>query len=61
MALDFALEVLKPGGHFVCKFYAGAEDKDLEKRLKTTFTKVHRQKPAASRSVRRYGLSYRQC
>jgi 21S rRNA (uridine2791-2'-O)-methyltransferase len=51
-ALQFASDTLKPGGHFVCKFYQGAEDKDLEKRLKKLFAKVYRDKPDASRKVR---------
>ncbi|KAL4785833.1 FtsJ-like methyltransferase-domain-containing protein [Aspergillus varians] len=50
-ALEFSYEVLKPGGHFVCKFYQGAEDKDLEKQLRVLFQKVHRLKPESSRSV----------
>jgi 21S rRNA (uridine2791-2'-O)-methyltransferase len=42
---------LKAGGHFVCKFYQGAEDKELEQQLKVLFKKVHRLKPESSRSV----------
>ena len=53
-ALRFAFDTLRTGGHFVCKFYQGAEDKALEMRLKTLFAKVHREKPESSRSV---GLS----
>ncbi|KAJ5214795.1 hypothetical protein N7468_010474 [Penicillium chermesinum] len=49
-ALSFATVVLKVGGHFVCKFYQGAEDKELEKELKDRFQKVHRLKPESSRS-----------
>ncbi|KAL3469465.1 FtsJ-like methyltransferase-domain-containing protein [Aspergillus californicus] len=49
-ALLFSYEVLKSGGHFVCKFYQGSEDKDLEKQLKALFQKVHRLKPESSRS-----------
>ncbi|KAE8384342.1 2' O-ribose methyltransferase [Aspergillus alliaceus] len=49
-ALQFSFEVLKAGGHFVCKFYQGAEDKDLEKQLKGLFRKVHRLKPESSRN-----------
>ncbi|KAF8241638.1 23S ribosomal RNA methyltransferase [Wilcoxina mikolae CBS 423.85] len=48
-ALLFALDVLKAGGHFVCKFYQGGEDKELEKRLKKVFKSVHRVKPDSSR------------
>ncbi|KAL4912128.1 FtsJ-like methyltransferase-domain-containing protein [Aspergillus aurantiobrunneus] len=50
-ALEFSYEVLKAGGHFVCKYYQGAEDKDLEKQLKALFQRVHRIKPESSRSV----------
>ncbi|KKY27849.1 putative 21s rrna (uridine2o)-methyltransferase mrm2 [Phaeomoniella chlamydospora] len=49
-ALDFSFDVLKFGGHFVCKFYQGAEDKALELQLKKLFAKVHREKPESSRS-----------
>ncbi|GAM82052.1 hypothetical protein ANO11243_000310 [Dothideomycetidae sp. 11243] len=48
-ALTFCYDTLRPGGHFVCKFYQGAEDKDLEMRLKKLFDKVVREKPDASR------------
>ncbi|CAD6450877.1 c00b3d5e-99cf-4265-8bf1-8b25775ab3dc [Sclerotinia trifoliorum] len=49
-ALRFAFDTLKPGGHFVCKFYQGAEDKQLELQLKKLFSVVHREKPESSRS-----------
>ncbi|KAJ5102864.1 hypothetical protein N7532_003393 [Penicillium argentinense] len=49
-ALDFSSNVLRTGGHFVCKFYQGVEDKDLENRLKSLFQKVQRLKPESSRS-----------
>jgi len=49
-ALRFGYDTLRTGGHFVCKFYQGAEDKALEKRLKALFAKVHREKPESSRS-----------
>jgi len=48
-ALYFAYDTLKVGGHFVCKFYQGAEDKIFEKQLKAMFHKVHREKPESSR------------
>ncbi|KAK8049371.1 ribosomal RNA methyltransferase MRM2 [Apiospora phragmitis] len=48
-ALHFASDTLRSGGHFVCKFYAGAEDKELEQKLKKMFGKVHREKPVSSR------------
>lgn len=50
-ALHFAFDTLHPGGHFVCKFYQGSEDKALELRLRALFAKVHREKPESSRSV----------
>jgi len=50
-ALHFAFDTLRTGGHFVCKFYQGSEDKALESRLKHLFAKVHREKPESSRSV----------
>jgi 21S rRNA (uridine2791-2'-O)-methyltransferase len=50
-ALQFCVDTLRPGGHFVCKFYQGSEDKLLEKRLKKLFAIVHREKPESSRSV----------
>ncbi|KAL1993392.1 hypothetical protein VTN49DRAFT_3341 [Thermomyces lanuginosus] len=52
-ALQFCFNVLKSGGHFVCKFYQGAEDKALEKQLKALFERVHRLKPDSSRSESR--------
>ncbi|RDW57990.1 hypothetical protein BP6252_13401 [Coleophoma cylindrospora] len=49
-ALQFAYDTLRAGGHFVCKFYQGAEDKHLEAQLKRLFASVHREKPESSRS-----------
>ncbi|KAL2876365.1 2' O-ribose methyltransferase [Colletotrichum sp. CLE4] len=49
-ALQFANDTLKNGGHFVCKFYQGSEDREFEKKLKTLFAKVFREKPESSRS-----------
>ncbi|KAM7199402.1 ribosomal RNA large subunit methyltransferase [Naviculisporaceae sp. PSN 640] len=49
-ALSFASDTLKPGGHFICKFYQGGEDKAFENKLKKMFAKVHREKPESSRS-----------
>ena len=50
-ALRFGFDTLRTGGHFVCKYYQGAEEKALETRLKALFAKVHREKPESSRSV----------
>lgn len=48
-ALIFAFDTLVTGGHFLCKFYQGAEDHAFEMRLKKLFEKVHRIKPDSSR------------
>ncbi|KAI9764388.1 MAG: 2' O-ribose methyltransferase [Candelina submexicana] len=49
-ALQFCYDTLHTGGHFVCKFYQGAEDKAFELRLKKLFSSVRREKPESSRS-----------
>jgi 23S rRNA (uridine2552-2'-O)-methyltransferase len=48
-AADFAVQVLKPGGHFVAKVLAGGADSDLVALLKKNFTTVKHAKPPASR------------
>ncbi|KAF3760689.1 FtsJ-domain-containing protein [Cryphonectria parasitica EP155] len=48
-ALSFASENLKDGGHFVCKFYQGAEDKLFQSKLQKMFDQVKREKPESSR------------
>lgn len=50
-ALTFAFDTVKPGGHFLCKFYQGPEEKAFETKLKRLFAKVSREKPESSRSV----------
>lgn len=50
-ALAFASDNLKDNGHFVCKYYQGAEDKQLYSKLEKMFTLVHREKPDSSRKV----------
>lgn len=47
--LDFACQVLRPGGHFVAKVLAGGADNDLVVALKRNFTSVKHAKPPASR------------
>ncbi|HCI48501.1 MAG: 23S rRNA methyltransferase [Alphaproteobacteria bacterium RIFCSPHIGHO2_01_FULL_41_14] len=49
MALDFALQVLAPGGIFVAKVWQGGSDKEMLATLKKNFTKVKHIKPPASR------------
>ncbi|KAG9524649.1 FtsJ-domain-containing protein, partial [Aureobasidium melanogenum] len=48
-ALTFCYDTLRTGGHFMCKFYQGSEDKAFENRLKKLFDKVHKEKPESSR------------
>jgi len=49
-AAHFAFDVLDEGGTFVAKVLAGGAEGDLQKLLKTHFTKVANVKPPASRS-----------
>ncbi|CAA7612879.1 RlmE family RNA methyltransferase [Magnetospirillum sp. UT-4] len=49
VALDFALEVLAPGGTFVAKVFQGGTEKTLLDTLKTNFATVRHAKPPASR------------
>ena len=47
--LEFACEVLRPGGAFVAKVLAGGADNDLVAALKRNFSAVKHAKPPASR------------
>ncbi len=49
-ALAFALEVLTPGGAFLCKVFQGGTERGLLDQLKQSFTSVRHIKPPASRS-----------
>jgi 23S rRNA (uridine2552-2'-O)-methyltransferase len=49
-AVDFAVSVLAPGGHFVAKSLAGGSDNALIATLKRNFTSVRHAKPPASRT-----------
>ncbi|KAJ4303390.1 2' O-ribose methyltransferase [Kalmusia sp. IMI 367209] len=53
--LTFSFDTLRTGGHFLCKFYQGPEDRALETKLKRLFAKVHREKPDSSRSESKEG------
>ena len=59
VAADFAISVLKPGGHFLAKTFQGGTEGDLLTRLKQAFRSVHHVKPPASRdeSVELYLLA----
>jgi 23S rRNA (uridine2552-2'-O)-methyltransferase len=59
VAADFALAVLKPGGHFLTKTFQGGTEATLLDLLKRHFRSVHHVKPPASRdeSVELYLLA----
>lgn len=50
VALDFALEVLAPGGIFVAKVFKGGTERELLDLLKRSFETVRHAKPPASRA-----------
>jgi 23S rRNA (uridine2552-2'-O)-methyltransferase len=47
---EFAREVLKPGGAFLCKVLQGGTEATLLTQLKRDFASVKHVKPAASRT-----------
>jgi 23S rRNA (uridine2552-2'-O)-methyltransferase len=49
VAADFAISVLKPGGHFLAKAFQGGSERALLDLLKRNFKSVHHVKPPASR------------
>ena len=49
-AVEFACEVLAPGGAFVCKVFQGGTERELLDLLKKSFAKVKHVKPPASRA-----------
>ncbi len=59
VAVDFALKVLQPGGHFLTKTFQGGTEKSLLDLMKKNFTSIHHVKPPASRdgSVELYLLA----
>lgn len=50
VAADFAIKVLKPGGHFLAKTFQGGTEKALLDLLKANFKSVAHIKPPASRA-----------
>lgn len=50
MAADFAVSVLKPGGHFLVKTFQGGAENKMLAMLKQNFKTVHHVKPPASRA-----------
>lgn len=59
VAADFAISVLKPGGHFLTKTFQGGAGNELLTVLKKNFKTIHHVKPPASRgeSVELYLLA----
>lgn len=59
VAADFAVSVLRPGGHFLTKTFQGGAGAELLSMLKKNFGSVHHVKPPASRgeSVELYLLA----
>ena len=59
VAAEFAIEVLKPGGHFLAKTFQGGTEAALLDLLKRNFRSIHHVKPPASRdeSVELYLLA----
>jgi 23S rRNA (uridine2552-2'-O)-methyltransferase len=53
LALDYAREVLRPGGSFVVKVFQGEGFDQYVKEMRSSFTKVVTRKPAASRAQSR--------
>lgn len=51
VAADFAVSVLKPGGHFLAKTFQGGTEGSLLDMLKRNFRSVHHVKPPASRDA----------
>jgi len=50
LALDFAVQVLKPGGAFLMKVFQGSGFSELYKEIQGRFTRVVSRKPKASRA-----------
>ncbi len=51
VAADFAISVLKPGGHFLSKTFQGGTEHTVLDLLKRNFRSVHHVKPPASRGA----------
>ncbi len=50
MALDFAGHHLRPGGHFACKVFEGADFQQFRNEVRTRFKGLYQFHPPASRS-----------
>jgi len=49
IALDFAVQILKPGGHFIAKVLKGGAENELLLEMRQNFSHVYHAKPKASR------------
>lgn len=49
LALEFAVQHLKPGGHFLVKVFQGSDFNEYLNQMRTIFTQVVTRKPKASR------------
>jgi len=49
MAMEFAIQVLAPGGGFIAKVFQGGSEREMLARLKMHFSTVRHAKPPASR------------
>ena len=49
-ALEFAMDILKPGGTFLCKVLRGGSEHDLLATMKQNFKTIKHIKPQASRA-----------
>jgi 23S rRNA (uridine2552-2'-O)-methyltransferase len=49
LALEFAMQWLKPGGHLLVKVFAGSGFDDILKSMRSSFEQVVTRKPKASR------------
>ncbi|POF64118.1 rRNA methyltransferase [Novacetimonas maltaceti] len=49
LALDFAVQILAPGGSFIAKVFQGGSEKQMLQALKRAFGQVRHAKPPASR------------
>ena len=51
-ALTFSFDTLRTGGHFMCKFYQGPEDKALETKLNTASGRVEAHREEVSEKTK---------
>ncbi|MDX9730423.1 MAG: RlmE family RNA methyltransferase [Bdellovibrionales bacterium] len=51
LAIDVADRFLKPGGHFVCKFFHSGDFGVLKKQLQTRYKKIEVLKPESTRTM----------